>query len=106
MATIERTDHRLSVRSGSRTLTLDRQSDKVILQGTKFLFWARKPTERPLSDVVGVNVDANVDRTSGIELCATVLVMRDGSGWAMPYTDRKEATEIATAMRSFLNIAA
>ena len=85
--------------------TLDKDSGKASMQG-KFLFWARKPNERPLTDIVAVNVDANVDRASGVELCSPMLVMRDGSAWALPYTDRTDATETASVVRSFLGIAA
>ena len=70
----------------------------------KLLLWARRPLERPLSDVARVTVDANVDRASGVELCSTMIVMRDGSAWALPHTDRKDATSAADAARDFLDI--
>jgi hypothetical protein len=103
MTTIERAPHRLVLRSGSTTLTLDKDTGKALLQ-RKLLFWARKPIEHPLSDVTRVNVDANVDRASGVELCSTMLVMPDGSAWALPLTDRKDATETAAAIKDFLNV--
>ena len=104
MTTIERAPQRLVLQSGSTTLTLDRTAAKATMQ-SKLLFWARKPRERPLADIVGVNVDAGVDRASGVELCNPMLVMRDGSAWALPHTDRKDATETAAAIRDFLGIA-
>ena len=105
MATkIKRAEQQLVVQSGSTTLTLDKASDRTTMQ-SKFLFWAKKPRERPLADIVGVNVDAGVDRASGVELCNPMLVMRDGSAWALPHTDRKDATETAAAIRDFLGIA-
>jgi hypothetical protein len=73
-------------------------------QRSAWTVWARKPLERPLSDVIRVTVDANVDRASGVELCSTMLVMRDGSAWALPHTDRKNATAAADAARDFLGI--
>jgi hypothetical protein len=104
MANIERTQQRLVVQSGSTTLTLDKESGRASMQ-RKLLFWARKPIERPLGDIASINVDANVDRASGVELCSPMLVMRDGSAWALPHTDRTDATETATVLRSFLGIA-
>jgi hypothetical protein len=105
MANIERTDQRLAIRSGSTALTLDKAAAKAVM-GRKMLLWSRKPIERPIADIVAVNVDASVDRASGVELCCAMLVMRDGSAWALPYTDRKDATETAGVIRSFLSIAA
>jgi hypothetical protein len=103
MAIVERAPQRLVLRSGSTTLTLDKDKGRALME-RKFLFWARKPMERQLSDVTQVNIDANLDRASGVELCSTMLVMRDGSAWALPPTDRKDATETAAAMREFLGV--
>jgi len=103
MATIERASQGLVLRSGSTALRLDKNASTVTME-RKLLFWARKPVERPLSDLVRVTVDANVDRASGVELCSTMLIMRDGSAWALPPTDRKKATETADAVREFLGI--
>ena len=103
MATIERASQRLVLRSGSTTLTLDKNAGKATMQ-RKLLFWARKPLERALSDFVQVTIDANVDRGSGVELCSTMLVMRGGSAWALPPTARKDASESAAAIREFLGL--
>lgn len=103
MTTIERAPQRLGLQSGSTTLILDRTAAKATMQ-SKFLFWARKPRERLLADIVAVNVDANIDRASGVELCSVMLVMGDGSAWALPHTDRKDATAAADAIRDFLGI--
>jgi hypothetical protein len=100
MTKIERTSQRLVLQSGSTTPVLDKENARATMQ-RKLLFWARKPLERPLADVTTVNVDANVDRASGVELCNAVLVMRDGSAWALPHTDRKDATETADVVRTF-----
>ena len=78
--TIERSPQRLVLRSGSTTVTLDKDASKAAM-ARKLLLWARRPLERPLSDVARVTVDANVDRASGVELCSTMIVMRDGSAW-------------------------
>jgi hypothetical protein len=105
MTSIDRSEQRLVVQSGSTTLTLDKAAARVAMQ-RKTLFWARKPIERPLADIASVQVDANVDRASGVELCSPMLVMRDGSAWALPHTERKDATDTAAAIRAFLGIAA
>ena len=100
---IERTPQRLAIRLGSTTVTLDKDAGKATMQ-RKLLFWSRKPIERPLSDVARVTLDANVDRASGVELCSTMLVMRDGGAWGFAPTGRKDATEAAAAVRDFLGI--
>jgi|GEM_PF-782527 len=105
MITIERAPSRLVLRSGSTTVNLDKDANKAAME-RKLLLWARKPLERPLSDVARVTVDANVDRASGVELCSTMLVMNDGSAWALPHTDRENATAAAEAARDFLGITA
>lgn len=87
MANIERTEQRLVVRSKSTSLVLDKGIAKAVME-RKALLWSRKPIERPLADIVAVNIDANVDRASGVELCNPMLIMRDGSAWALPRTDR------------------
>lgn len=104
MTTIERAPQSLILRSGSTTVGLDRDRGKAVMV-RKFLFWTKRPMERPLSDLSDVSVDANVDRASGVELCRTMLVMQDGSAWALPPMDRKDATESAAAIRDFLGIA-
>lgn len=105
MAKIKHTVQQLVVQSGSATLVLDRQSGQATMR-RKLLFWAKVPMERPLTDIVSVNVNADVDRASGVELCSPMLVMRDSSAWALPHADRTEATETVSAIRSFLGITA
>ena len=53
MPILENTQTRLSIKSGSTTLTLDKTSGKITLQ-RKLMFWQQKPVEKPLSDVVSV----------------------------------------------------
>jgi hypothetical protein len=104
MTDIARTQHQLVVQSGSTTLTLDKESGKASMQ-RKLLFWARRPIGRPLADIASISVNANIDRASGVELCSPMLIMRDGSAWALPHTDRRDATETASVLRNFLGIA-
>jgi hypothetical protein len=57
MPLAESTSRRLMLKSGSTTLTLDKDAGKVSIQ--------RKLIEAPLSDVSDVTVDTAVDRASG-----------------------------------------
>jgi hypothetical protein len=98
----ERTSQRLVLRSGSTTLTLNREAGKATLQ-RKILLWNLRPAEALLSDIVDVSVDAAIDRASGVEVCSTTLVMRTGAGWAFPCSDKKDAQAIANAIREFLS---
>ncbi|WP_156941603.1 hypothetical protein [Mesorhizobium sp. WSM2561] len=77
----EHTPERLVLKSGSTTLSLSKEIGKARMQ-SKLLFWKLKPAEAPLSDIVDVTVDTNVDRASGVDICSTMLVMRTGAGWA------------------------
>jgi hypothetical protein len=105
MPITERTSHRLVLKSGSTTLTLDKTADKVIPQ-RKILLWGLKPVEAPLSEISDVTIDTAIDRASGVEVCHTMLIMQDGRGWAFPAADKTEAETNAAALRDFLaNIA-
>ena len=105
MPITETTPQRLVLKSGSTTLTLDKDAGKATMQ-RKLLFWALKPLELPLSEVAEIAVDAGVDRASGIEVCNTMLVSRAGAGWALPAADKKDAEKTAAAIREFLGLEA
>jgi hypothetical protein len=105
MPITERTPQRLTLKSGSTTLTLDKQTGQAVLQ-RKLLFWNLKPAEAPLSDITDVTVDAGVDRASGVDVCNTMLVMRTGAGWAFPAADKKDAEASVAAIREFVGLAA
>ena len=101
MPIIECTPQRLVLKSGGTTLDLDKEFGTAILQ-RKFLFWKLKPAEVPLSDINEVAVECNVDRASGVDVCSTMLVMRTGTGWSFPSSDKKDAEANAEAIRGFL----
>jgi hypothetical protein len=103
MTNIERTPQRMVLKSGSTTLTLDKEAGKVIRQ-RKVLLWARHPTESSLSDIAEVKVDAATDPMSGAEVCSTRLVLRTGVGWALPAADKQDATATTAAVREFLGL--
>jgi hypothetical protein len=98
MPVTEDTPRQLVPKSGSTTLTLDKDAGKATLQ-RKLLIWRLKPIEAPLSDV---SVDTAVDRASGVEVCHTMLVRRTGEAWALPAADKKDAEINASAIRDFL----
>ena len=105
MPATENTSRQLVLKSGSTTLTLDKDAGKATLQ-RKFLMWGLKPVEVPLSEVADVTVDTAVDRASGVEVCHTMLVMRSGKGWAFPAANKQDAQTKATAIRAFLGLMA
>jgi hypothetical protein len=103
MAIVESTSQRLVLQSGSTTLTLDREARKLSLQ-RKILLWQKKPLETALSEVTDVSVDTAVDRASGVEICHTMVVFRDGQGWALGAADKTEAQAHAAAIREFIGL--
>lgn len=103
MTNIERTPQKMILKSGSTTLTFDKEAGKVTRQ-RKVLLWARHPTESPLSDIAEVKVDAAKDPMSGAEVCSTRLVLRTGVGWALPAVDKQDATATTAAVREFLGL--
>ncbi len=104
MATIESTPRRLVLQSGSTTLTLDKEGGKVSMQ-RKVLFWSRAPIEKRLAEIADATVDTAVDRSSGVEVCNTMLISRAGEGWAFPADDKRDAEATARQIKEFLGLA-
>jgi hypothetical protein len=100
---VERTPERMVLQSGSTTLIFDKDAGKATMQ-RKLWFWSLKPMEAPLGEVASVEVDAGVDRASGIDVCNTMLVTRAGAAWALPAADKKVAEATAVAIRDFLGL--
>ena len=105
MAIAENTPHRLVLKSGSTTLTFDRESAQATLQ-RKLVFWKLRPAQTPFSEITDVTGDMAVDRASGVEVWQTMLVMRTGEAWAFPATDKQDAETNANAVREFLKLSA
>ena len=103
MPVIESTQNRLVLKSGSSTLTLDKQNGRAIFQ-RKVVIWRLKPSEASLSDISDMNTDRSVDRASGVEIWHTMLVFRTGEAWAFPAADKQEAEANVTAVRQFLKL--
>jgi hypothetical protein len=105
MPVTENAPRQLVLKSGSTTLTLDKDAGKATLQ-RKFVLWNLKPAETPLSEVDRVTIDAAVDRASGVEVFHTMLVMRTGKGWSLPAANAQDAQTKAAAIRAFLGLTA
>jgi hypothetical protein len=103
MPIVENAPTRLSIKSGSTTLTLDRSSSKIILQ-RKLIFWQQKPVEKALSEIASVSVDVSVDRASGVDICHTMVIFQAGDAWALPAADKREAEANVVSIRSFLHL--
>lgn len=103
MATIENTPQRLVLRSCSTTLTLDGEMGKVSMQ-RKMLFWNRAPIEKTLAEIVDATIDTAVDRSSGVEVCNTILISRAGEGWALSANDKKDAEATMRRIKQFLGL--
>ena len=99
----EQTAQRMVLQQGSTTLTLDKSANTATMN-RKLWFWSLKPQQMPLSDISGTEIDAGVDRASGIEVCNTMLVTKGGAAWAMPAADKKDAEATAAAIRGFLGL--
>lgn len=103
MAIAENTRNRLVLQSGGATLSLDKQAKQAELQRKGFL-WKPKPMSEPLSRIAEIAIDTGVDRASGVEVCNTMVIFKDGAAWAFGANDKEEAQENATLMRNFLNL--
>jgi hypothetical protein len=103
MTIVESNPRQLVLRSGSSTVTLDKQTGKAVLQ-RKLLLWPRKPIERQLSEIAEIRIGAQVDRASGVQICKAILVMTAGDGWALKAADKEDATRKVAALREFLGM--
>jgi len=103
MPVTEKTAKRLVLQSGSTTLILDKDAGTAQMQ-RKLLMFKLKPLQAPLSEVANFEVDAGMDRASGIEVCNTMLITKDGSAWAVPAADKKDAQATAATLKEFLGL--
>jgi hypothetical protein len=104
MPIIENTARRLVLRSGSNTLTLDKDSGTASL-GRKMLFWNLKPVVLPLSDFAEVKLDAVKDPVSGAMVHHTMLVTRTGAAWVFAEAEKQDAEAAIASVRGFLGLA-
>ncbi len=103
MGITENSKDRLVLQSGGATLSFDKQEKQARLQRKGFL-WKPKPVEEPLSKIAEIAIDTGVDRASGVEVCNTMIIFRDGAAWAFGANDKAEAQENAALVRKFLGL--
>ena len=102
MPVTEETPRQLVLKSGSTTLTLDKDAGKATLQ-RKLLIWRLKPIEAPPSDISDVTSIPPSTALRASRLCHTMLVRSsNGEAWALPAADKKDAGINASAIRDFL----
>ena len=92
MASIEEAPRKLVLKSGSTTLTLDKDAGKATLQ-QKILLWNKKPVEFPLSNIDDIAVKSDVDGLSGAAIHHSVLHERTGEIIVLTTEEAKDAAE-------------
>lgn len=103
MTIAENTKDRLVLESGGTMLRFDKLAKKAELQRKGFL-WKPKPVAEPLAKVAEIAIDTGVDRASGVEVCNTMIIFKDGAAWAFGANDKEEAQENAKLVRKFLGL--
>lgn len=103
MADIEETAHTLTLKAGSTTLTLDKDSGKATLQ-KKILLWNKKPVEFALSDIDDIAVKSEVDGVSGAPIHHSVLHRRTGEITVLTTEEAQDAAETVKKLRGFAGL--
>jgi hypothetical protein len=103
MASIEEAPRKLVLKSGSTTLTLDKDSGKATLQ-KKMLLWNKKPVEFPLANIDDIAVKADVDGLSGAAIHHSVLHERTGEIIVLTTEEAKDAAETVKKLRGFVGL--
>lgn len=105
MANIESTSHKLVLKEGSTTLTLDKDAGMALLQH-KILLWNRKPVEFPLSDIDDIAVKSETDGLSGASIYHSVLHRRSGETAVLTTEEAPEAEATVKTLRNFVGLRA
>ena len=103
MASIEEAPRKLVLKSGSTTLTLDKDSGKATLQ-RKMLLWKKKPVEFPLSNIDDIAVKSDVDGLSGAAIHHSVLHERTGEIIVLTTEEARDAAETVKKLRGFVGL--
>jgi hypothetical protein len=103
MTNIEETPHKLTLKSGSTTLTLDKDSGKATLQ-QKMLLWKKKPVEFPLSNIDDIAVKSDIDGLSGAPIHHSVLHERTGEIIVLTTEEARDAAETVKKLRGFVGL--
>ena len=99
----ESTTNRMTLRSGSTTLTLDKDSGKATLQ-SKILLWNKKPVEFALSDIDDIAVKSDTDGLSGAAIHHSVLHRRTGEITVLTTEEAPDAKATVEKLRNFVGL--
>jgi hypothetical protein len=105
MAHIESTSHKLVLKQGSTTLTLDKDTGVALLQH-KILLWSKKPLAFPLADIDDIAVKSEKDGLSGASIYHSVLHRRSGETAVLTTEEAKDAEATVRALRDFVGLRA
>jgi hypothetical protein len=105
MANIESTSHKLVLKEGATTLTLDKDTGKALLQH-KVLLWSKKPVEFPLSDIDDIAVKSEKDGLSGASIYHSVLHRRSGETAVLTTGEVKDTEATVKTLRDFVGLGA
>ena len=103
MAKIELTPHKLVLKEGSTTLTLDKGSGRATLQ-QKVLLWSKKPVEFALSDIDDIAVKSDKDGLSGASIYHSVLHRNSGEITVLTTEEAKDAEQTVRKLREFVGL--
>ena len=103
MAHIEETPRKLTLKAGSTTLTLDKDSHKATLQ-QKMLLWNKKPVEFEIDDIDDIAVKSDVDGLSGAAIHHGVLHRRTGEIVVLTTEEARDAAETVKKLRGFVGL--
>jgi hypothetical protein len=101
MANIEISQHKLVLKRGSTTLTLDKDAGKATLQ-QRLLLWNKKPIEFALSEIDDIAVRSETDSLSGAKIHHSVLHRRSGEIAVLTTEEAKDAAETVKTLREFV----
>ena len=101
MANIEISQHKLVLKQGSTTLTLDKDAGKATLQ-QRLLLWNKKPVQFALSDIDDIAVKSDKDAMSGASIHHSVLHRRTGEVTVLTTEEAKDAAESVKTLREFV----
>ena len=103
MANIEISQHKLVLKQGSTTLTLDKDAGKATLQ-QRLLLWNKKPVQFALSDIDDIAVKSDKDAMSGASIHHSVLHRRSGEIAVLTTEEAKDAADTVKVLRDFVGL--
>ena len=103
MASIQEAPRKLTLKEGSTTLTLDKESGKATLQ-QKILLWNKKPVEFALADIDDIAVKSDVDGLSGAPIHHSVVHRRTGEITVLTTEEARDAAETVKKLRGFVGL--